>query len=133
MRLQERGRVVFTAALAGRAYVRHGTTIETRLTVIDRIPAEDPHAFPSSAGMAADTAELLDRVTRLVPPRPPVTGATPLPAPAVFPVARVGATAAESCAAPHARRSGNRPGRDPGGRRARLRDLRMDGRPSSRV
>ena len=87
VRLQQKGRVVFTAALAGRAYVRHGTTIETRLTVIDRVPAEDPHAFPSSAGMAADTAELLDRVIRLVPPRPPVTGASPLPAPAVFPAA----------------------------------------------
>src|SRR3954452_15000054 len=30
-RLQERGRVVFTAALHGRAYARHGTTTETRL------------------------------------------------------------------------------------------------------
>jgi predicted RNA methylase len=94
VRLQQKGRVVFTAAIAGGAYVRHGTSIETRLTVIDRIPAEDPHAFPSSAGMAADTAELLDRVTRLVPPRPPVTGTTPpgsslgqaLPAVAVFPL-----------------------------------------------
>src|SRR5438105_1128934 len=55
VRLQEKGRVVFTATLAGQAYARHGTTIETRLTVIDRIPAEDPHAFPSSPGMAADT------------------------------------------------------------------------------
>ena len=41
-RLQERGQVVFTAALDGRAYARHGTTAETRLTVIDRVPAEDP-------------------------------------------------------------------------------------------
>jgi hypothetical protein len=86
VRLQQKGRVVFTAAITGRSYVRHGTTIETRLTVIDRVPAEDPHAFPSSAGMAADTAELLDRVTRLVPPRPPVTGTTPLRAPNVFPL-----------------------------------------------
>ena len=86
VRLQQKGRVVFTAALAGRAYVRHGTTIETRLTVIDRVPAENPHAFPSSAGMAVDTAELLDRVIRLVPPRPPVTATTPLPAPNVFPL-----------------------------------------------
>jgi predicted RNA methylase len=86
VRLQHKGRVVFTAALAGRAYVRHGTTIESRLTVIDRVPAEDPHTSPSSAGMAADTAELLDRVTRLVPPRPPVTGTTQLPAPNVSPL-----------------------------------------------
>ncbi len=83
IRLQEKGRVVFTATIAGQAYARHGTTIETRLTVIDRVPAEDPRAFPSSPGMAADAAELLDRVARLVPPRAPVTGASPLPAPVV--------------------------------------------------
>ena len=85
VRLQEKGRVVFTATIAGQAYARHGTTIGTRLTVIDRVPAEDPSTFPSSPGMAADAAELLDRVIRLVPRRPPVTGTTPLPAPAVFP------------------------------------------------
>ena len=51
VRLQQKGRVVFTAAIAGQAYVRHGTTIETRLTVIDRVPAEDPRAFPSSPGI----------------------------------------------------------------------------------
>ena len=86
VRLQEKGRVVFTATLAGAAYARHGTTIETRLTVIDRVPAEDPRAFPASPGMAATAADLLDWVARLVPPRAPVTGASPLPvAPAVFP------------------------------------------------
>src|SRR3984893_9176557 len=84
--LQEKGRVVFTATLAGQAYARHGTTIDTRLTVIDRIPAEDPRAFPPSPGMAPNAADLLDWVARLVPPRPPVTGASPMAAPAVFPV-----------------------------------------------
>src|SRR6202040_3342783 len=82
--LQQKGRVVFTATLAGQAYARHGTTIDTRLTVIDRVPAEDPRAFPPSPGMAANAAGLLDWVARLVPPRSPVTGASPLPAPAVF-------------------------------------------------
>jgi len=87
VRLQQKGRVVFTATLAGQAYARHGTTIDTRLTVIDRVPAEDPRAFPPSPGMAANAADLLDWVARLVPTRPPVTGASPqaLPAPAVFP------------------------------------------------
>ena len=47
--LQQKGRVVFTAAIAGRAYVRHGTNFETRLTVIDRVPAEDPRSFPPVA------------------------------------------------------------------------------------
>jgi predicted RNA methylase len=86
VRLQQKGRVVFSATIAGKAYVRHGTTMQTRLAVIDRVPAEDPRAFPSSPGICADAGELLDRVSRLVPPRPPVTGTTPLPAPAVFPL-----------------------------------------------
>src|SRR5580658_87519 len=72
VRLQERGRVVFTAGVDGRVYARHGTTTDTRLTVIDRVPADDPKAFPASTGMAPDSATLLDWVTRLVPPRPAV-------------------------------------------------------------
>jgi hypothetical protein len=36
-RLQQQGRVVFTAAIDGRVYARHGTTAETRLTIIDKI------------------------------------------------------------------------------------------------
>ncbi len=69
IRLQQRGRVVFSASVDGRAYARHGTSAETRLTVIDRIPADDPTAFPASPGTANDTAILLDWVTRLVPAR----------------------------------------------------------------
>jgi P-loop containing NTP hydrolase pore-1 len=85
VRLQEKGRVVFTATISGKAYVRHGTTIETRLTVIDRVPADDPSAFPSSPGLAADAAELLDHVSRLMPPRLQVAAPSPLLAPAMFP------------------------------------------------
>ena len=59
VRLQERGRVVFTAAIAGAVFAKHGTTIETRLTVIDRLPVEDPTAFPSPPGVAPDVATLL--------------------------------------------------------------------------
>jgi predicted RNA methylase len=70
--LQERGRVVFSAAIDGRVYARHGTSAETRLTVIDRVPAEDPATFPASPGMAPDAATLLDWVIRHVPARPPV-------------------------------------------------------------
>src|SRR3546814_14314303 len=40
--LQERGRVLFSAAIDGQVYRKHGTTIDTRLTVIDRTPADDP-------------------------------------------------------------------------------------------
>ena len=76
VRLQEKGRVVFTATIAGQAYARHGTTIETRLTVIDRVPADDPALFRPLPAWLPMPAELLDRVSRLVPPRPPVTGTT---------------------------------------------------------
>ncbi|MCC8432479.1 strawberry notch family protein [Reyranella aquatilis] len=81
VRLQERGRVVFSAAVDGRVYARHGTTVETRLTVIDRVPAVDPRSFPASPGMAPDAATLLEWVTTTVPARLPVDGAVELPAP----------------------------------------------------
>ncbi len=74
--LQERGRVVFTAAIDGKVYAKHGTTAATRLTVIDRIPADDPNAFPTSPGIAPDTATLLTWVLEHVPPRAAVSGQT---------------------------------------------------------
>jgi predicted RNA methylase len=72
-RLQERGRVVFTATIAGAVYARHGTTFPTRLTVIDKSPADDPTLFPASPGMAPDVATLLDWIGAHAPPRLPVT------------------------------------------------------------
>lgn len=72
-RLQERGRVIFTAAIHGSVYAKHGTSIETRLTVIDKLPAEDPTAFPGSAGVAPDIATLLTWIETQIPPRLPVT------------------------------------------------------------
>jgi hypothetical protein len=86
VRLQERGRVVFTAAIHGSVYAKHGTSIETRLTVIDKLPAEDPAAFPLSAGLAPDVATLLAWIEAQIPPRllvalpdiaPPVSGSAP--------------------------------------------------------
>ena len=44
---------MFSAAIDGAVYAKHGTTIDTRLTVIDRLPADDPTAFPASRGMRA--------------------------------------------------------------------------------
>jgi len=73
--LQERARVVFSAPIDGRIYARHGTTTETRLTVIDRLPADDPTAFPAAPGTASDARVLFDWVTALIPPRPAVTTA----------------------------------------------------------
>jgi predicted RNA methylase len=78
VRLQERSRVVFSASVDGRVYARHGTFVATCLHVIDRIPADDPAAFPASLGTADDTTTLLDWVIRHVPPR-----AAPTAAPAI--------------------------------------------------
>lgn len=71
-RLQERGRVVFTAAIDGAVYAKHGTTFRTRLTVIDKQPADDPAAFPVSPGIAPDAATLMGWVEEHVPGRLPV-------------------------------------------------------------
>jgi hypothetical protein len=71
--LQARGRVVFSAAIAGSVYQKHGTSFPTRLTVIDKSPADDPGMFPSSPGMAPDAATLLGWIDAHVPPRLPVT------------------------------------------------------------
>ena len=70
--LQEHGRVLFSAAIDGRVYARHGTSVDTRLTIIDRVPADDPIMFPASPGVAPDTATLLRWVIDLLPPRAPL-------------------------------------------------------------
>jgi predicted RNA methylase len=103
VRLQERGRVVFSAAIAGAAFAKHGTTIETRLTVIDRLPAEDPRALPSPPGRAPDVATLLGWVTEHVPARLPIATAItapPIARPAVPRTVRAYAMRPSSTAAP---------------------------------
>ncbi len=69
VRLQDRGTVVFSAAIDGSVYARHGTTFSTRLTVIDKVPAAYPSQFPTSPGTAPDVATLLGWIADHVPPR----------------------------------------------------------------
>jgi hypothetical protein len=69
-RLQQQGRGVFTAAIDGRVYARHGTTAETQLTVIDKTPATDSSSFVASPGKAPDVETLLSWISDL-PPRTP--------------------------------------------------------------
>lgn len=85
VRLQEHGRVVFTAAIDGRVYARHGTTIDTRLTVIDKVPADGPTAFPASPGVASDPATLLGWIEANLPPRASVSLPTIAPLRTVAP------------------------------------------------
>ena len=74
VQLQERGRVVFSAAIDGAVYAKHGTTINTRLTVIDRQSADDASAFPDCSGLATDVATLLGWIVAHVPARLPIAG-----------------------------------------------------------
>ncbi|GAA4771241.1 strawberry notch family protein [Stakelama sediminis] len=71
-RLQERCRVVFSAGIDGAVYAKHGTTFATRLTVIDKLPADDPTVFSASPGTAPDVATLMDWIGAHLPPRLPV-------------------------------------------------------------
>jgi len=78
--LQERARVVFSAAIDGAVYAKHGTTIDTRLTVIDRLPADDATSFPPSLCVAPDVGTLLGWIVERVPPRLPIAGTIAAPA-----------------------------------------------------
>ena len=79
VRLQEHGRVVFTAAIDGTVYAKHGTTIDTRLIVIDKLPADDPAVFPASLGVAPDVATLIGWIGDHVPARLPVDASVAIP------------------------------------------------------
>ena len=67
---------VFSIAIDGRAYARHGTSFDTRLTVLDRVPrsAADRAGVPGFDRHAsvADAAALLAAVIARVPPRRPI-------------------------------------------------------------
>src|SRR3546814_9794287 len=56
----------------GSVYAKHGTTIDTRLTVIDKAPVDDATVFPTSPGVAPDVATLLGWIGSQVPARLPV-------------------------------------------------------------
>ena len=79
VRLQERGRIVFTATIDGAVYAKHGTTIDTRLIVIDKAPAENPAALPESRGIAPDVATLLGWIAEHVPNRLPLATSLAIP------------------------------------------------------
>ena len=69
---------VFSMAIDGRAYARHGTSFDTRLTVLDRLAgSEDEQADTGRSfdprATAPDAAELLKAVQAHVPPRRPLT------------------------------------------------------------
>jgi len=66
LRLRKFAHVAFSAGIEGRAYAKHGTTIETRLTVIDKTPSDDWGAILDGCLSLHD---LLDQIDRSVPKR----------------------------------------------------------------
>ncbi len=72
VQLQEQGTVVFSAAINGSVYARLGTTTETRLTVIDKIAADNPAKLVTTHGTAPDLETLLAWISD-IPPRSPST------------------------------------------------------------
>ncbi|SNT15165.1 strawberry notch family protein [Sphingopyxis indica] len=96
IRLQESATLRFSAAIAGKVFARHGTTIPTRLIVIDKVPAGDPAQLPQSRGEAPDLATLLQWVEEDLPPRPAPPALPVAPATAVQ--ARATANVDDACA-----------------------------------
>ena len=98
--------VVFSIAVAGRVYARHGTTAPTRLTVLDRADSGRAIAAGYDPGeIAPSAAALLDAILERVPPRLPI--AAPLPAPP--PRAAAGSSRTRSTPAPSRPASAPRP------------------------
>ena len=69
---------VFSMAIDGRAYARHGTSFDTRLTVLDRLTEaerDDAASAPSfdPGDAAPDASALLAAVQARVPPRRPLS------------------------------------------------------------
>ncbi len=79
--LASKGVCVFTATVAGAIYARHGATIDTRLTVIERVSGEQTSA--ETAGHAATLTELLALIDDRLPPRSSVSQSAAAPLSAV--------------------------------------------------
>lgn len=67
--LGQHGTLQFTAPIAGSLYRRHGTTVETRLTVFDRMLDTEAPALQACHPMADSAQALLHLVEQHVPPR----------------------------------------------------------------
>lgn len=81
-RLQSRCRLVFSVGIDGCVYKKHGTTADTRLTVFDKIPAEDPSDISGYRGNVTSVEALLECLNthlpaRMVPAQAEVVQPTP--------------------------------------------------------
>jgi len=70
-RLTESAHLVFTGAVSGAAFAKHGTTFETRISVFDKCRGGEQGGVTADLRqpMSPDAAHLLSRITAEVPPR----------------------------------------------------------------
>jgi hypothetical protein len=70
-RLTETAHLVFTGAVSGAAFAKHGTSFETRISVFDKCRGGELGGITAdlTQSMAADAAYLMKRITTEVPPR----------------------------------------------------------------
>ncbi|RCJ40988.1 methylase, partial [Nostoc minutum NIES-26] len=84
---QEFASVVLSVGVNGKAYAKHGTTMETRITVIDKVPADNPAVIPCICE-TLDLPQLLTLIEQL-PGRSPWQRTTVLAAAAVAKVVKL--------------------------------------------
>ncbi|WP_114964002.1 strawberry notch family protein, partial [Tritonibacter mobilis] len=70
-RLTETAHLVFTGAVSGAAFAKHGTSFETRISVFDKCRGGEPGGITADLHqpLSPDVAHLMSRVTAEVPPR----------------------------------------------------------------
>jgi len=70
-RLTETAHLVFTGAVSGAAFAKHGTSFETRISVFDKCRGGERGGITTDLArpMSADVASLLSRIVAEVPPR----------------------------------------------------------------
>lgn len=70
-RLTETAHLVFTGAVSGAAFAKHGTSFETRISVFDKCRGGEPGGITADLRqpMSPDAAHLMSRITAEVPPR----------------------------------------------------------------
>ena len=70
-RLTETAHLVFTGAVSGAAFAKHGTSFETRISVFDKCRGGEPGGTTADPCQptSPDVAHLMSRVTAEVPPR----------------------------------------------------------------
>ncbi len=70
-RLTERAHLVFTGAVSGAAFAKHGTSFETRISVFDKCRGGEAGGITADLArpMSVDAPQLLARIVAEVPPR----------------------------------------------------------------